>query len=239
MHFSLPNNRPLEQGSHWEESDCNLVHQTPKLPAIISSFLHQTQAYTDSQANLSCNTREKSLVNATFLDEWGYFPSSAYGVPLRWQVCKLWNLQMSRWEATVWFIGTVVCGNKSLRWHGNDMVWGRFLNWVVLKGMHISLLKHPDWMGLLIRGVFDTGRLKHISITAPFSFDYWSSAEKLSEYSGLDVIWAVDIPHQFLLQSNPVFIPLHMGQNPISISQKQTSAIITGWIHISGLYSDE
>lgn len=60
MHFSLPNNRPLEQGSHWEESDCNLVHQTPKLPAIISPFLHQTQAYTDSQANLSCNTRDRS-----------------------------------------------------------------------------------------------------------------------------------------------------------------------------------
>lgn len=148
MHFSLPNNRPLEQGSHWEESDCNLVHQTPKLPAIISSFLHQTQAYTDSQANLSCNTREKSLVNATFLDEWGYFPSSAYGVPLQWQVCKLWNLQMSRWEATVWFIGTVVCGNKSLRWHGNNMVWGRFLNEVVLANNTYFPIKIPQLDGL-------------------------------------------------------------------------------------------
>lgn len=38
MHFSLPNNRPPEQGSHWAVSDCNLVRQTQKLPAIISSF---------------------------------------------------------------------------------------------------------------------------------------------------------------------------------------------------------
>lgn len=59
MHFSLPNNRPLEQGGHWEQSDCNLVHQTPKLPAIISSFLHQTQTYTGSQADLSCTTRKR------------------------------------------------------------------------------------------------------------------------------------------------------------------------------------
>lgn len=44
-----------------EKSDCNLVHQTPKLPAIISSFLHQTQAYTDSQANPSCNTWEREI----------------------------------------------------------------------------------------------------------------------------------------------------------------------------------
>lgn len=39
--LSLPNNQPLEQGGHWEESDSNPVHQTPKLPAIISPFLNQ------------------------------------------------------------------------------------------------------------------------------------------------------------------------------------------------------
>lgn len=39
--LSLLNNQPLEQGGHWEESDSNPVHQTQKLPAIISPFLNQ------------------------------------------------------------------------------------------------------------------------------------------------------------------------------------------------------
>lgn len=76
MHFSRPNNRPLEQGGHWERRVTVIGStKTPKPLVIISSFLHQTQAYTDSRAATSCNTREENLANGTFSDEWGNFPN--------------------------------------------------------------------------------------------------------------------------------------------------------------------
>lgn len=167
MHFSLPNNRPLEQGSHWEESDCNLVHQTPKLPAIISSFLHQTQAYTDSKANLSCKTREKRFSEQHIFRWVGKF--SILGMWIHPVLTGMLAVKSAKKrEATVSFSSTVVCGNKSLGWHGNNMVGVKFSNWVILQ-KHIAPYQNNLQLGLLIQNMFYTKVLKYF----PIAFLIW------------------------------------------------------------------
>lgn len=163
MHFSLPNNRPLEQGSHWEESDCNLVHQTPKLPAIISSFLHQTQSYTGSQADLSCNTRGRKRFSERHIFQRSWGNCAILGVPvvaLCWQIRSLWNLQMSRWDTSVSFSSTEIYADKIPCWHVNNTIWGKFLNRVVLWVRHTSLISLETWPQL---GYTDLRRLSHLT----------------------------------------------------------------------------
>lgn len=144
MHFSRPNNRPPEQGSHWEESDCNLVHQTPKLPAIISSFLHQTQAYTDSQANLSCNTRERKRFG-----EW-HFSRRAGEILHPWHmesVCvdRYANCEICKWagerpqfhSAAQWFVEIKAWVDMEIIWYGASFQ----VEWYYKPETHRSLFK--------------------------------------------------------------------------------------------------
>lgn len=108
MHFSRPNNRPLEQGGHWERRVTVIGStKTPKPLVIISSFLHQTQAYTDSRAAASCNTREENLANGSFSDEWGNFP-----------IPSIWSHHASMVTQGVDFFFFIRAGKKPLvLWH--------------------------------------------------------------------------------------------------------------------------
>lgn len=158
MHFSLPNNRPLEQGGHWEEGDCNLVHQTPKLPAIISSFLYQTDLQWLKQ-NLSCDTRE-IYRTAHFLMT-GEICSPRHMESLHTTGARAVKSAFEQ-EGTASFSSWVVSKNKSLGWRGNNTALGHFSNRVV-KQAHNTLffIKITRWLlKLLIYVVFRATGLK-------------------------------------------------------------------------------